>query len=444
MAHHSKVWPTPPTDGVDSLTAAEAIALDNGQFGAIDGDTGGTWAPSAVIEIGGAGLQLDKALENVRALGNGTYVLDASGPDLILLCTASSGNCSIDLPAASASLNRVVKIKAQSVSGGDILIVPNGTDTIEGLNADYTLTTSGSFITLVGITGGWAIIGRGENIASKTFTASQSNAFLVPAGCHYVELDMWGGGAGGSGGAAGSSGASAASGGGPGGGAAKRKRVRAAVTPGSFYDVNIGAGGAGGAAGATGNLGGTTSFQLHGGAIVEQAIGGGSGTLPATVSTGGTLAPGGTDNSAPAAQGTSWANTPIMGVAGQGGFGGNAITNALSTAGGSSAEGKTGGAAGLNAGFVSTSLGGGGGGGGGAGPGGNGGTGGNGGAGSASAGAAGSGGFNPAGTQSTAAATTNTGAGGGGGGGGGCGTSGGAGGAGGGGDSGKLTIYWIE
>lgn len=447
MSGFSKVFPSGLVDGVDSLTAAEMVALDDDHVKAPNFDDGDTKSPAAKVTVGGAGMELLKLLLGARTPAVTPYALDAAGADVALLVdtTIDPAGVEIDLPAAVA--NRTVYVKAQTGTNG-VRIKPNGTETIEGLNANYALTQLGSSVMLVGLPagGGWAILSRGRNLTSKTFTATTSSGWTAPAGCRYVDLDMWGGGAGGSSGTSGSTATNNAAGGGPGGGAAKRKRVRVPVTPGQAYDINIGSGGTGGSGGSAGTVGGSTSFQTHGGSILETALGGGAGTPPAALSSGGTIAPGGTDNGAALSQGGSWGDTVMLAVAGQGGFGGNGLSGAASSAGSPSADGKSGGAVGSVGGNAGSYDGGGAGAGGGAGPGGTGGAGGNGGAANgAGAGTAGTAGSNPAGVATTAAATTNTGAGGGGGGAGGCGSaSGGAGAAGGGGDNGKLTIYWFE
>ena len=56
MAHNVKVFAVAPTDGVSTLTSAQLVALDLNGYGAVSGDNGGAWAPSASIDIGGAGI----------------------------------------------------------------------------------------------------------------------------------------------------------------------------------------------------------------------------------------------------------------------------------------------------------------------------------------------------------------------------------------------------
>ena len=61
MAHHTRIRATGFWILASTFDPAEAEALDLAQFGSIDGDTGGTWAPSAVITIGGQGLTVGGA-----------------------------------------------------------------------------------------------------------------------------------------------------------------------------------------------------------------------------------------------------------------------------------------------------------------------------------------------------------------------------------------------
>lgn len=57
MAHNTLVRASLAAWGANAtITAAELWALDMGQFVGINGDAGGTWAPSSVITIGGSGL----------------------------------------------------------------------------------------------------------------------------------------------------------------------------------------------------------------------------------------------------------------------------------------------------------------------------------------------------------------------------------------------------
>lgn len=65
----SRQKPLGYTDDLDVISAAEADGLDTNQSLAVDGAAGGSYAPSAAITIGGAGLTMDAPFVlNVGAL----------------------------------------------------------------------------------------------------------------------------------------------------------------------------------------------------------------------------------------------------------------------------------------------------------------------------------------------------------------------------------------
>lgn len=436
MSAFAKVFPSGLVDGVDALTAAELVALDNDHVKAPNFVDGDVKAPTAVVEVGGQGMQLDMMRLQFRSISGSAYTLDASGSDVGLLCdTSSVAGITITLPASVA--NRIVYAKVQTGSNG-LFLAPNGSDTIEGLNAQYKLAQLGSAVALVGLPagGGWTLFRCNDNFTSQTFLATAASGWICPAGVRVIEVIACGGGGGGAGGTTASTAASSGAGGGPGGGGAWLQTRRIAVTPGTAYDITIGAGGAGGAAGAPGSDGGTSVFQVHAGSILAQFLGGGGGRTPGSISGGATAAYGGTDATT-SSTGTSWDGTVKQMVASQGGFGSNNVSGSLSSAGGASLQGFGGGNPGTNGTAASTAFGGGGGGGGGAGP-----------FGTGANGGAGGNGTNPGGGGSGFAGSSpaaNSGGGGGGGGAGGFGTTSGGVGAGGApGGSGQLTIYWRE
>lgn len=273
-----------------------------------------------------------------------------------------------------------------------------------------------------------------------TGTTGSPSTWTAPANCVVAWAEGCGGGGGGGGGRSDLSGAMGFlhSGAGGGGGAEFCKAVFT-VTPGTVYDIVIGAGGAGGAHDAAGAGGDATTMQVHAGAYVATFRGGGGGS-PGLLSNDaakfvwGLGGPVCSQNSFTPVQGDIehpyWNATP-----GTGGIG--AVNTSVAEDGRPNAVGGVGGTHGSNGTDDAGYLGAGGSGGGGGGPYGAGGHGGNGGQGSSIA-------IGYAGTAGTAAAA-NTGAGGGGGGSGGSGTTpftnGNDGGAGG---SGKLTISWFE
>lgn len=461
MPHNTLTWPVPPTDGVDSLTSAEAVSLDQKTYHAPDFDNGGTWSPSAVIEIGGAGLQIDKLYEYARTVtfsgAASNYAWDSSGPDVVIAANVANTGSSITLPQAVQGRICIVVDAAGTftVSRNFTLKRFNASDNIDNVNQDMPMLGAGAAVMLVctatdtGSGGAWAIVSMKSGRVVQTFTATASNAWLCPPGVYFVDLEMWGGGGSGAGGVTGDTTTTNRKGGGPGGGGAPRLRIRVAVTPGTQYDVNIGAGGASVAAGAAGNDGGATYFKPHGGLNLAFAPGGGGAPAGVPLTGGASYAPGGT-----VAPGTeivigSAANTGYAVLSpGQGGFGATGdsadAANTQSTYGATSLEGSSVSGGGYNGGSPGTPgthdgtgpyYGGGAGAGGGGGPGGVGGSGGNGGGGNHSgAGGAGTNGGAP---------SANTGAGGGGGGAGGSGSgSGGVGGNSGAGGSGQIILSY--
>lgn len=277
---------------------------------------------------------------------------------------------------------------------------------------------------------------------TQTFTSSST--WLCPAGVTSVELEGWGGGGGGGSSAPAGNGGGTSGNGGGGGGGSHLYRKTVAVTPGTTYNVNIGAGGVAGVNGVNngfGGDGGDTTFGIVGPflAYFIGAMGGGSATGSPSGSTmcqqGG--APmrqiTGSDAIFKSNRGnlTQWGRWPVPGMGGAGINNPNIGING--SVGESSLQGFGGGNGGLLGG-AGVQPGGGGGGGGGGGPAGVGGGGGDGGLGGNTIGNAGF-------VGGSAAANTGAGGGGGGAGGGGSSTPGGFrnGGAGG---SGQLTIIW--
>lgn len=104
---------------------------------------------------------------------------------------------------------------------------------------------------------------------SQTFTANGS--FTVPASVTSITVECWGGG-----GAGGGQNLSSDGGGGGGGGAYSRKQ-NISVTPGTSYDVFVGAGGIG-AAGANGGNGGDSYFINTSTVLAKGGMGGSSST----------------------------------------------------------------------------------------------------------------------------------------------------------------------
>lgn len=75
MAHNTRVRTDLAAWGSGAVTQAEFDKLDRNGFVGINGDAGGTWAPSSIISLGGSGLQLN----NAPLVISGTGTLSAGG-----------------------------------------------------------------------------------------------------------------------------------------------------------------------------------------------------------------------------------------------------------------------------------------------------------------------------------------------------------------------------
>lgn len=210
------------------------------------------------------------------------------------LIDTTSAVVNATLPAANSVVSGTYYYFKDSIGNfgtNRLIVLPNGTDTIEGLNSGISLRTAWGAVTYIsdGISKWFASASR-SRFARQVFTTS--GTYTAPAGVTLLHVLMRPGAGGGGGGGGGGNGFTGATGGGGGagrggGGAGAVQMIRTwiSVTPGTAYTVTIGAGGAGGAgggaavSGSAGSAGGTTSF----GSIVTL----GKGTGPSTGGTGG-------------------------------------------------------------------------------------------------------------------------------------------------------------
>ncbi len=79
MAHNARIRTFGFWTDTTPVTAAEYEAFDQAQFEAINGDLGGTWAPSAPIIIGGSGIQAARLDGSWESDGTPTAVGWAGG-----------------------------------------------------------------------------------------------------------------------------------------------------------------------------------------------------------------------------------------------------------------------------------------------------------------------------------------------------------------------------
>lgn len=154
-------------------------------------------------------------------------------------------------------------------------------------------------------------------IGASPYTVPSTGTYTIPAGVTSITVDCWGGGGGGGG--VGSS-ANDSRGGGGGGGACST--ITFAVTPGTVFNIDIGAGGSAGSnSGGNGGTGGTSRMYI-GATIYASASGGagGQGKNNGTAGTGG--AGGSTGLGTVRSGGNGIAGDPAIGSYDFGGSGG--------------------------------------------------------------------------------------------------------------------------
>ena len=171
--------------------------LDQDLFKAVNGDDGGTWAPSSVITIGGSGLSLSTPLSAAAATfsGKGTFlhtVWVGSGPSDIfqVFGTAvfdeqagfNSGLTTTTLDAIGASTLAAVSCTSLTASTGvtSAALSVSGASTFSGA---ATIAGGASLTSDLALSGAGAIVERVVigAAASGTYSASTADLIWLPA-----------------------------------------------------------------------------------------------------------------------------------------------------------------------------------------------------------------------------------------------------------------------
>lgn len=427
----------------EKLTSAQINALDTALTNALDKRSGQSDTLQSVVTASGPGRVIDS-----YAIGpDADASIQLSVANRIYVPTLTADR-TYTLSATGAVVGDEIKIRNSSTF--KIVVKDQAAATLASLGPDAS--SDSAWASFVFTASGWVVFSLSSTAKPTAQRFTANGTWTCPAGVSEVLCIGWGGGGGGGGGGFGTAGANLYATGGGGGGSSQRVSQRIAVTPGTTYNVNVGAGGSGGAGNSFGADGSPTT--LTSGASTLFAAAGGQGGGRGIPAYGGApwVSGGAPTSSAPLAIKDTQCTLAESIVQRTPGGGGGAGTNTAGGVGCGSIDGLPGGNGG-NAGTASGTYmpGGGGGGGGGAvmdralivaaglGNGMPAGTAGGNGANGNNAGAGG------AGSVGATSSYANSGAGGGGGGGGGCGSStGGSGGAGGSGVSGALYIIQIH
>src|SRR6185295_1774025 len=150
---------------------AEFEAIDTSLFKAINGDDGGTWAPSSQLVIGGSGLQVGGTgfYTNVDATFDTGTTVWFKGTERIegSLQIDSGGNCAVVTGGLIAILGGAITV-GYGGNGGSLNVLASASMTVHGpMTADGTVTMTGATITA----GDFTLSGTNKvKLASRSIT----------------------------------------------------------------------------------------------------------------------------------------------------------------------------------------------------------------------------------------------------------------------------------
>ena len=198
-------WP-----GDAAVTSAEFAWFAKGVFEAINGDQGGTWAPSSVITIGGAGVEfttIETTFYGIVCTGNAGF--NNVGISGVLNTSGNVGfSSSTSTPFPVGQYLAVTFYGTFDVYGGvtlrsDLEFVGTGTRTIT-VGADYASTFNGSTYLLgtttlhdCNIPAGYSLLSDGEiraNAGIRQPIETHTTSGTITAGVRYVVCNLSAGG----------------------------------------------------------------------------------------------------------------------------------------------------------------------------------------------------------------------------------------------------------
>jgi hypothetical protein len=313
-SENTLTYNTPPPALGESATGDHPVVITSAaanQFLLIDiTPLAQNWV-NGTIPNHGVGLALTNGSSGWFSFDSKESVFTGNGPELDVVLASSGGQGPQGPPGPAGP---------QGVQG------PAGATGAQGVQGPMGLTGPQGPQGPAGPAGaGAGFLGIQEFTASDTWTA--------PPGVTHIMVEMWGAGGGGGGGGGGpnchtsSFGQPVCPGGVAGGGAGVGGYTHAVitVTPGTTYNINVGAGGAGGSggtsgdtvtAGTSGSPGGASEIRDSSGTVIASAGGGGGGGAafpPATASTAGAGGAGGSGPNIVGRNGSDGGGTPFRG-----------------------------------------------------------------------------------------------------------------------------------
>lgn len=176
MAHHTRVRAPGLWTDFSVLLAAEMEEFDEDQYNSVNGDDGGTWAPSAAIIIGGSGMHVTGPLTADDLDGHvktgKTLTIDNGGA----FVTGSSATSTFNGPVNLANTIDVLGTALVKFESGAILQLKSGADLI-GLSGSLLQMQSGSNITIAG----------SSTFSSGSSLAQNSGALWALSGTNTIE-----------------------------------------------------------------------------------------------------------------------------------------------------------------------------------------------------------------------------------------------------------------
>lgn len=190
MGHNLRIRPGGAWGLLTSVSPAEFETFDQRQFEAINGDQGGTWAPAAVIQIGGAGIRLDTWLVgNWVAVGNPQFTGVATFNTAPIFNPPPTFNGGLHVHGGTALFDAGVPVSAAgSAAAFQSVTVTDST----GYRYSATETFATKIPLIPALADGWSSDANGLFIQDTvTLTRYLLLPILIPAGATITAVHVW-------------------------------------------------------------------------------------------------------------------------------------------------------------------------------------------------------------------------------------------------------------